>query len=236
MSNWDIYTYSKDLSEFINLIQVYEVPMEITELSNLDSQFQYNNGTFNVSVENVLFTIKKKISGTIPSDINELQILFTHKCEIDPSLDENVDDPISVYDFQLHIKGYSDDNKEYVNWWHLDKNIPSAAPKFTHPYYHFQTGGDKIESVDPGQLVVLGAPRLPHPPMDLFLGVHFIVNNFYSSKDYEFVPELLADTKYKEIICRAQKRMWEKYFSAFSTNYHNSFTRSNIFPLYINND
>ena len=236
MSNWNIYDYSRDLSNFISLIRDHEVPVEITELSNLDSHFQYNNDTFFVSIEDVIFTIDKKISGTIPTNIGALEILFTHKCEIDSSIDENIYDPITTYDFQLHIRGYDEELKTYVNWWHLDKNIESSTPKFTHPYYHFQAGGNNLESIDSGKLILLGAPRLPHPPMDLFLGFHFILNNFYSSKDYEFVNELLNDTTYQEIICRAQKRMWDNYFDAFAHNSHNNFTKSNIFPLYISNE
>ncbi len=236
MSNWNTYLYSRDLSDFIQLIRDYEVPMEITELANLDSYLQYNGDKFQVSVENVLFSIDKKISGTIPSNIDYLEILFTHKCEINPEVDETSYDPTTLYDFHLHIKGYDNDMKEYVNCWHLDKNIESDTPKFTHPYYHFQAGGNEIETVYSGDLILLGAPRLPHPPMDLFLGFHFILNNFYSSKDYDFVNKLLENITYQEIICRAQLRMWENYFKAFSENTHNHFTRKNIFPLFIDNE
>ncbi|MEQ8683639.1 MAG: hypothetical protein RIE86_00025 [Imperialibacter sp.] len=236
MNYWDVYTYSRDLSIFIDLLGAYEVPVETTELANLDSQFQSLKGNFFVSVDNILFTIDKKISGTIPSDIGYLQILLSHKCEIDADVDQEIDDPISVYDFQLQIKGFDQNVKEYVSWWHLDKNPKSEPPKFTHPYYHLQFGGNAIESVDSGDIVLLSAPRLPHPPMDIFLGFHFILNNFYSSKDFHFVNELLDNTQYKEIICRAQTRMWEKYFSAFSDNTHNHFTRKNVFPLYLDVD
>lgn len=232
MGNWDVYMYSRDLSDFIGLIQNYDLPVDTTELINLDNKLQYQEGDFLVSIENLPFKIDKKISGTIPSDVAYLEIFFSHSCQIDPNLDDEQNDPIADYNFQLYIKGYGDE--EYVNWWHLDKNIPSAQPKFTHPYYHFQAGGNDIENVDCGRLILLSAPRIPHPPMDLFLGFHFILNNFYSSKDYEFVDKLLADTHYQEIISRAQKRMWDNYFRAYSNDSHNHFTRQNIFPLYMN--
>lgn len=231
MGDWDIYQYSRDLSDILGLIRYYDIPVDTMELDNLDSQLQYLEGDFRISIENVPFRIDKKISGTIPSDVGSLEILFSHTCQIDPNVDENDNDPIAYYNFQLYIKGFGE--REYVNWWHLDKNIPSAQPKFTHPYYHFQAGGNDIENIDCGGLVLLSAPRIPHPPMDLFLGFHFILNNFYSSKDYDFVNKLLADTKYQEIIHRSQKRMWEKYFLAYSNNSHNHFTRQNIFPLYM---
>ncbi|MDZ7726102.1 MAG: hypothetical protein U5L75_00795 [Candidatus Campbellbacteria bacterium] len=118
--------------------------MEITELANLDSYLQYSGEKFQISVENIVFNIDKKISGTIPSNIDHLEILFTHKCEIDPEVDETSYNPTIVYDFQLHIKGYDDEKKEYVNWWHLDKNIESDTPKFTHPCTIFKQAEMKL--------------------------------------------------------------------------------------------
>lgn len=232
MSNWDVFTFSRDLSDLIMLILKHEVPVDTESLYALDSKFQYSDKFF-VSIDDILFKVDKKISGTIPEDIRRLEILFSHMCRINPDLDEMNNDPITEYNFQLHIRGYDKSVKEYVNCWHLDKNIESDKQKFTHPYYHFQAGGNEIESVNSGDVILLGAPRLPHPPMDLFLGFHFIVNNFFSSKDYCFINRLLADVLYQEIICRAQKRMWENYFKAFSDNSHNHFTRQNVFPLYV---
>ena len=41
-------------------------------------------------------------------------------------------------------------------------------------------------------------------------------------------------SKIGEIIKRAQERLWSPYFKAFdSTNTHQDFTMSNLFPLYI---
>jgi hypothetical protein len=233
MSNWDFYNFSRDLSDFILLLQKYDIPVDISEFSILDSKLQSNQVALDIELENVPFTVDKKISGTVPIDIGLLQIFFSHKCHIDSSIDEKIMDPIIEFDFQIHIKGYDSSMNEYVNWWHLDKNIKSSSPKFTHPYYHFQSGGNEIESVNTGDLVLLGSPRIPHPPMDLFLGFHFILNNFYSSKDYLFVDQILEDNTYKAIMMRAQKRMWENYFNAFSSgSSHTDFTLKNIFPLY----
>lgn len=234
MGSWDIYTFYRDLSGFISLARDLEIPMELDSLSDLESNFQYLE-KFKLDAGNIVFNINKKISGTIPSEIEFIEVIFSHKCEIDYTKDVNTNDLISVYDFQLQIKAYDSEYKEYINWWHLDKSISSASPKFTHPYYHFQVGGDSMEMVDSGGVVFLGSPRLPHPPMDLFLGIHFIINNFFSSKDYKFVKELLENDVYKGIIIRAQKRVWDNYFNSFNTpNTHLDFNKSNVFPLYIN--
>tara|TARA_R110002049_G_scaffold172266_1_gene339089 strand:+ start:868 stop:1572 length:705 start_codon:yes stop_codon:yes gene_type:complete len=234
MVNWDVYSFYRDLSAFISLARKFDLPMELESLSELENYFQHNE-EFKLDANNIVFTIDKKISGTIPSEIELIEVIFTHKCEIDYNRDVITNDLISVYDFQIQIKAYDSDCKEYINWWHLDKNIPSSSPKFTHPYYHFQIGGNAMEMVNSGEVVFLGSPRLPHPPMDLFLGIHFIINNFFSSKDYKFVKELLENDIYKGIIINAQKRVWDNYFNSFNTpNAHLDFNKSNVFPLYIN--
>lgn len=233
MDSWNLYAFAKDLSTLMDLIRKYELPIESTSLATLDSQLQYQN-EFKIIVDDVTFKVTKKISGTIPSEIDAISIILSHKCEIDYNKNIATNDPICDYGFQVHIKAYDKQKKQYTNWWHLDKNIASDKPKFTHPYYHFQAGGNEAEGVDPGGLILLSSPRLPHPPMDLFLGIHFIINNFFSSKDYPFVNEILLDEDYKGIILRSQKRMWDNYFGAFAPgNVHQDFTRENIFPLFM---
>jgi hypothetical protein len=235
MSNSQLFDFARDISDFIKLVDKYEIPIELTELSRLDSYLQYQD-EFKVEIKDLVFTVDKKISGTIPYEIEMITIYFSHECSFDKTKNIETHDTICHYSFQLHIKAYNNDAKEYTNWWHLDKNIESDPPKFTHPYYHLQNGGNEIENIDSGGLVMLGAPRIPHPPMDLFLGIHFVFNNFFSSKDFDFVKKILKDETYIDIIIRAQNRMWLPYFNAYAGKKHSDFTISNVFPLYMTHD
>ena len=230
---WNLLKFGKDLSDFVKLLKDFEVPVELIELSNLDSKMQYETN-FKVDIQNIVFNIDKKISGTIPVGIELITVTFSNCYELDSTKDLLLQDPVKDYNFQMQIKGYDNNAKEYIFWWHLDKNIESAPPKFTHPYYHFQSGGNDLELKDSGEIILLGAPRLPHPPMDLFLGIHFIINNFLSSKDYPQILVLFKNYEYQEIIKTAQKRMWEPYFNGFGLgNINSDFTFQNIFPLFV---
>jgi hypothetical protein len=230
--------FVKDISTLIQLINKFDISncIEINTLSNLEGVMQYQDD-FEVSIENLVFTVDKKISGTIPHNTEFLQIYCTHKCQFNEDTDISLSDPIIDYELQIDINGFSEEKKEHKFSWHLDKHIEEEEdnkPKFTHPCYHFQAAGNSIENIDSGDLVLLSAPRIPHPPMDLFLTFHFVVNNFFSSKDYSFVGELLNDYDYQEIIKRAQNRVWEPYFKGYSMgSEHNDFNIQNIFPLYI---
>ncbi|MEZ4884413.1 MAG: hypothetical protein R3E32_06695 [Chitinophagales bacterium] len=232
MDKYSITIISQDLSILVKLIEKYDIPGDYKALINLEATIDFINDN-KIEVENIEFFIEKKISGTNPCTIENIAVFFQNICKFTPENLTHNKDVITEYSFQIDIDGYDEEANEYKSCWHLDKNIPSTPPKFTHPYYHFQFGGNTLETCNAGELIILGSPRLPHPPMDLFLGFHFIINNFFSSKDYTFVNELLNDDEYQSIIKRAQERMWTPYFNAFGSTGNLDYTLNNIFPLYI---
>jgi len=146
-------------------------------------------------------------------------------------------DPLYVYTLDLNIIGYKtpeSTEKSYTSSWHLDRHPHKQNTKFTHPLYHFQFGGKRLDLIDPNMLV-LSCPRIPHPPMDVFLAIHFVISNFFNNKQFAFVNKLLADSDYQAIIKRAQERLWTPYFMAFdSGNTNTDFTIGKLFPLYLN--
>ncbi|MCG8239094.1 hypothetical protein [Tenacibaculum finnmarkense] len=146
-------------------------------------------------------------------------------------------DPLHKYVFDISVSSFKSKNstdKIYYSSWHHDRHMNTQNVRYTHPTYHFQFGGKKMELID-DEMAVLSSPRIPHPPMDIFLGFHFILSNYYNNKKFSFVNSLLEDIVYQNIIKRAQERLWTPYFKAFdSTNTHQDFTMNKLFPLYIN--
>ncbi len=236
MPHWDKNNFAKDLETFLELIQKYELPVDVSKVYDFQSNFLYREN-YLINVEDIVFYIDKKISGTVPFEIAKISVFFNHTCEFDIDKNPVSDDLIkSNYRFSLKIAGYDNDKNEYNNWWRLDQDIEGDQEhKCTHPYYHFQAGGDELYSIDTGKTIFTGAPRLSHPPMDIFLGFHFVLNNFYNRKEYSFINKLFSDENYQDIIMRAQKRLWVPYFGAFNHGTtHSNFTMAKVFPLYIN--
>lgn len=95
--------------------------------------------------------------------------------------------------------------------WHLDYHAFEEPTEFIHPSYHFHFGGRRIkESIDNyGDIIILDAPRVMHPPLDLFLAVDFLVTNFLEQRAWQ---ALRADTRYKSMIKDAQNNWWKDYF------------------------
>ncbi|EHU1557209.1 hypothetical protein ACT4Y5_03860 [Acinetobacter baumannii] len=234
---WGKEEYCRDLIKFAEIISHYDdlgcIGDGVGILHAIAPQFEYSSST-KLEIKDVILTMHKKTSGTTPSEVKSLKIFIDCTCDIDLQLDANQYDVISQYNLQLEIIGYTGD-KEYVNCWHLDKDIPPAAGDThnnTHPSYHFQAGGHRVEGLETGQLLLLGAPRLPHPPMDIFLAIHFVISNYFSKKDYPFVQSLFNDLEYQDILKRAKRRMFDPYFQAFKEGcVHQDFNIGKVFPL-----
>lgn len=236
MSHWKKQSLADDITNFLTLIEKYEPPIDVSKIYGIENTFLYKND-YIINIKDIVFNINSTISGTLPPDVTKISIYFEHFCEYDETKDSMTEDLIkSNYCFKLKIVGYDKDNVEYTNWWRLDQDIEGESEhKCTHPYYHFQAGGDELLGIDIGKTIFTGAPRIAHPPMDFFLGFHFIVNNFYNKKQFPFVKKMMLDDIYQSIIIRAQKRLWEPYFNAFNDgSTHLNFTKEKIFPLYSN--
>jgi len=238
MECWEIRDFKNDLEKLVELIDKYKIPCEISDVHNLIGKF-YELKNFDYRLFNIAFKINKKIAGSQP-DMEEYEVFFNNVISTKTDKQDNFD-CITEFLFEINIEGHISEKMESLkSCWHLDKHIESTnghdgTPKFTHPSYHFQFGGEFIQSSDKGDLGILANPRIPHPPMDIFLGFNFIINNFYNRNDYDFVNKLLENYDYLYILKRAQDRLWLPYFKAFDqTNTHNDFTVNKIFPLYIN--
>ena len=237
---WCRNQYVSDLGKLAELIYKFDAEGIFqntnTVLYRAQSKVNGKRGDIiEVDIRGIEVILKKKMSGTIPNDLDSVSIYLESCSHFDTSIDIQTNDRIQDgYNFQVAITGINKDG-EHHNAWHLDKDIRKTdanKPKVSHPLYHFQAGGNNLEEKEISGAVFLGAPRLPHPPMDAILGLHFILKNFCSTKDYTFLNKIFSNPDYEDIIERAQDRMFKPYFKAFEKdNSHQDFTVKSIFPL-----
>lgn len=235
MDSWNLRNFRNDLSIFIQLIKNKGLTGDFSDLDALLLEIDSKH-LIEYNLENIIFYIKGLIIGTVPKDLNYCEIHMNHMLMCSDTLDFEKD-PLHKYVFDISISSFKNKQstqKAYYSSWHHDRHPNTQNVRYTHPTYHFQFGGKKMELID-DETSVLSCPRIPHPPMDIFLGFHFILSNFYSNKAFSFVNSLLEDEDYKKIVKRAQERLWTPYFKAFdSNNAHQDFTFNKLFPLYIN--
>jgi hypothetical protein len=234
MDSWDLRNFRNDLSIFIDLIKTNDVTGDFSDLDTLLSEIDAKQ-LIEYDLQNIMFYIKNNTPVVQPLNLNYCTIHLNHMLMCSDSLSTELD-PLFAYVFDISISAFKSESsaeKAYYSSWHHDRHLNTQNVRYTHPTYHFQFGGKKMELID-DEMAVLSSPRIPHPPMDIFLGFHFIFSNYFNNRKFNFVNDLLEDSDYQNIIKRAQDRLWTPYFKAFdSTNTHQDFTMSNLFPLYI---
>ncbi len=238
---WCKIQYGKDLNELVKLFKKFDTQKTFKNIDTslfkaIGSLHSKGDSVLPVIAPNIEIILKKKIAGTLPHDVHTVTIFLEVISEFDLNTNiEEHDRIIDSYSFQIEIKGINGESECY-NAWHLDQSIrkPKSNPEsLDHPLYHFQPGGNRLEGKPIGNAIFIGSPRLPHPPMDIILGIHFILRNFCSPRDYPFVNHFLNNPVYLAIIKRARERLFVPYFQAFdpNSNNHQDFTFDKVFPL-----
>lgn len=84
--------------------------------------------------------------------------------------------------------------------------------EFCHPEYHFQYGGrtiSKSANFNYGDFILIEAPRMMFPPMDIFLSIDFILKNFISKEKHR---QITTDPSYIRILNEMKEFIWKPYF------------------------
>lgn len=236
MDIWKNQIYIKDLEMLQTLITKYEIEGNFRVIDNVIEDLR--SKTFvDYDFSDLEFVINGVMAGTQPSNetFNYCIVKLDNKVAITDPITRNIDNlHIYTLDFKIELyKSKRDRNEPRYSSWHLDKERSPENCRYTHPYYHFQFGGKKLEYIEEG-LGVLSSPRIPHPPMDVILAFHFVINNFYNNRRFLFVNNILNDPDYIRILKNSQKRIWADYFKAFQpNNTHINYCLEKVFPLYI---
>lgn len=226
-----------DLKELISLLKKYHFESgNFIELFRLNNIIGHNNDIFyHYNSEDIVFNVTTSGMDAKPT-VKKISVTLNTKYTLVEAL-SNTSDIFEDYSWNIYIKGYpgiNDNPEEFSNFfcWHLDKEVNTDG-NFSHPYYHFHAGGNHLHDRDIGDLLMISSPRIPHPPMDIFISIHFIITNFFSAKDFPEQKKILIDENYISIIERAQKRVLDPYFSTINGAEHTNYTRHNLFPLYV---
>ena len=204
--------------------QLYELLFYPENLGEIKKTIVSNTHTFSYTFSNIKIVIPPKFrpSHCIPSTLENIEITLSIEDEIIVKrlTKHRVEDPLGKlekFNIILNSDGYSAS-------WHLDrheKQEGESIAKNVHPIYHLTFGGHYMESQDRdkpnrfGETLIVRAPRIMHPPMELILGLDFIFNHFIPLNELD----LLSDRAYLEIISELKSYIWMPYALAFAKNY-----------------
>ena len=113
---------------------------------------------------------------------------------------------MSQYSFRVTVEGRNQ-NGLFKSSWHLDYDNNNGQD-FIHPHFHITWGGNKMKNLNLGEVLLLPTPRFSYPPMDIVLGVDFILSNFVKVDIYK---QIQSDSQYKAAVKKAQEKYWKPY-------------------------
>ena len=160
----------------------------------------YKKGEWNVV--KLKFNINPIPKNTKPS----LSLLYVY---LDVAYSESIatDIPISKYCFRVTAVGQNQEGI-FKSSWHLDHDNNNGQD-YIHPHFHMTWGGDSIKDISLGNVLLLPTPRISHPPMDIVLGIDFILSNFVEAQRYEPLKD--RNPQYRAAVRRAQEKYWKPY-------------------------
>lgn len=111
---------------------------------------------------------------------------------------------------QVVVEGLSASGDELRFAMHLDRHSGGEATDL-HALYHWQIGGDRLDGLDIGGVLVLEAPRFPWHPVDPVLLVDFILGHFHGAKRQHLLtsPELI---RYRRLLFASQSAFVAPFF------------------------
>lgn len=222
----------RDIETLARLLNKYQIKSDnLYLLEQMASNYKLCN---ECSLKDLTFTFSCAAQKPYPNVVKKIAVVI----DLNYSYGElnTLQDVFNTYQLEICIKGY-ERNKEIESkyfCWHLDREI-NLDGKFIHPLYHFHAGGYLMKDIlDAGGAdFVISSPRLAHPPMDVILLIHFIIQNFINKRDEADMYKITSDEEYVEILARAQNRVLDPYFATFSKDSsHQDYTKNNLFPLY----
>ena len=163
-------------------------------------------------VESLNFRISDVPRNTIPKLVM-LNVLLDVMLE-----DGNSDIPISKYYFRMTVEGMDENSRIKKSSWHLDYDN-SDNQEYAHPCFHLTWGGGMIKDLDLGDVLFLPTPRISYPPMDIVLGIDFVLSNFIKSDVYK---QIQSDSQYKAAVKNAQEKYWRPYMVSLAHHWCNN--------------
>ena len=241
----NVNTIRRDLQELISLLRTHHIDdiADLSPLENTANNWQRGN---KFDIDNLTFRFSASSQNPMPK-IDTISVSISLIYEYGDDFVNH--DVFQNYQMDICLTGYPKEDKGMTKFffWHLDKE-PETEGRFIHPLYHFHAGGRKMEDkiAENGNDFIVSSPRLPHPPMDITLAIHFILQNFLIGKNYDGKKKnrinneikmksgLMADENYRILLDKARERILNPYFRTFQPNVvHQDYHITNLFPLYL---
>lgn len=195
---------------------------------------------WNYKIDKIVFKLNSDIpKNKLPTSVSDLKLTVN----IDVSGDTNKEvekDPFQTLALNFTIEGdficdKTDTVKKALTTFHLDRHIcnnDDNEPVEPHPFYHLQFGGKNLideygDKIDTGGLLVLETPRIAHHPMEIILGLDYLIFNFYPNIRKRLMN---GNQEYRRLVEKYQDKIIKPYFFSIASNWEKSLNNFCVAP------
>ena len=195
--------YATEINFIANILQREKLCSDISPLNKCCSNGMYR-------VEELKFNIREVPRNTRPN-VELMEVL------LNVSFQELQDDiPGSNYCFRITAQGLDGNVNLVKSSWHLDYDINNNQ-EYIHPHFHLTWGGDTMKGLGLGDVLLLPTPRISYPPLDIILGIDFVLSNFVKADIYK---KIQCDSQYKNAVKNAQEKYWKPYMLSMASHWN----------------
>ena len=199
----NIGTYCKQIARVLEEEHLIERDNALNKISFTSNQ--------NVHIERLCFNkINSKVFRNSRPNIGCLEIILDINYSENPQFNSyrNQQAPFLDYNFSLCFLGLTKECQIHETALHIDIDYGINADIY-HPLCHLTYGGKNIENKNLGDTLFLPSPRIPIPPMDIILGIDFILSNFLEKSSYD---KVWSNSYYNSAVKASQNKYWQPYF------------------------
>ncbi|MHB1922948.1 MAG: hypothetical protein ACYCOO_12010 [Chitinophagaceae bacterium] len=210
----------KEINDYLNIVSNYGI-----SYSKIDYKNTLPETHWGYCIENLKIPVEISILKHIrPLGFSNVEIIVDLELESQIIEWENLNDPFTSLSFKSLLKGTNNvTQKIHYLSFHVDRHNGSPT-NAAHPLYHLQylqnAKAKPKDDFDHGDSLQLDAPRMMHFPMELVLGVSFLLSNF-SPINYD---KLIQNRQYINLCKVYQQRVWRPYINSldnfWTTNEH----------------
>ncbi|MFF5384326.1 hypothetical protein [Pedobacter suwonensis] len=200
----------KDVTDYLQILANYGVYYR-----SLDFKDALSDALWGYSIQGLTIPVEKTTLKHIrPMGFSAAEVIVEIDVESNISEWDNLNDPFTNLSFRSLMKGTNTKtNKVHYLSFHVDRHN-GAKTNEVHPLYHLQylqnAKSKPKDEFDHGESLQLDIPRMMHFPMELILGVSFLLSN-YAPLQY---AKLVKDRQYINLCREYQHRVWRPYINS----------------------
>lgn len=175
-----------------------------TDISPLMKTIALLKGSKSAQLEKLKLHVNTAPRNTRPN-VESLDIYLN--VTVPQVLSDDFDLSLSGYAFSMIIAGINENGETVKSSWHIDYDNSDNA-EYMHPHFHLTYGGQSMEDIPLGNVLLLPTPRLAYPPVDIILGIDFALSNFVKKDLYESIR---SDSQYRAAVKHSQIKYWKPY-------------------------